>query len=158
MLEFGALTTLIKRVRALDINDALFFVFEAEENKEFILFLNRTEQIFKQGLNADGTALPLYTFGTEELSSGRSYTWQGITKRKQEGQRYFLVESGKLFDSFEVKVNKKSIEIKAFTIKDGENLLETIGSFVGLTEQSQNELIEKIIPQIINYIKNFILA
>lgn len=149
---------MIQRVKALDINNALLFVFSDSQNQEFILYLNRIGQIFEKGIDSEGEALGVYSPVTESLTRGRSYSYGGMSKTKTAGERFFLLDTGELFDSFRITVGKESFTIDAYTIKDGEDLTDRMGNFVGLTEESQNELIERIKPQLVNWIINVFLA
>jgi hypothetical protein len=154
MIKFGALSDLVERGLKLDTAEALFFVFSQDETKDYILFLNRTKQIFNQGVGIDGGSLGEYSPFTDDLNLFKTFTWNGQQKQKIAGEPYFLYDSGALFDSFTVTVNKKEIEINAFTVKEGEDLESKFGDFVGLTEESQSELINFIQPLIVQYLKN----
>ena len=152
-IEFGRLTEIVERGLKLDTADALFFVFSLDGTKEYILFLNRTKQIFEQGLGLDGS-LPEYSTFTDDISFGRRFTWNGQSKEKLAGEPFFLVDTGEMFDSFTVTVDKQSVTIDAFTIKEGDDLEDKFGPFVGLREESQDELVKFIAPLIIDWLRN----
>lgn len=158
MTNFGALTDLVKRGLRLETAEALFFVFSQEDTKEYILFLNRTKQLFNQGVGLDGSALGQYSPFTDDLNLFKTFSWDGQQKQKIAGENYFLYDTGALFDSFTVTVNKKQVVIDAFTIKEGTDLEAKFGDFVGLTEESQNELINFITPLIIKYLKDVLFG
>jgi hypothetical protein len=158
MIKFGALTELVKRGLRLDTAEALFFVFSQEDTKEYILFLNRTKQLFNQGVGVDGSTLGEYSPFTDDLNLFKTFSWEGQQKQKIAGEPYFLYDTGALFDSFTVTVNKKEIVIDAFTVKEGTDLETKFGDFVGLTEESQNELINFILPLLQQYLKNVLLG
>lgn len=157
MIEFGRLTDIVERGLKLTTADALFFVFSLDETKEHILFLNRTKQIFEKGQGLDGS-LPNYSPFTELITGAEVFTWEGRRKSKTAGEPFFLLDTGVMFDSFTVNVDKTSVTIDAFTIKDGDDLESKFGPFVGLTDESQEEMIKFIAPLIIDWIKNEIFG
>lgn len=155
MITFGKLTDLTKKLKALSIKNGLFFVLSQNDTTEYILFLNRKEQIFDKGLNLEGDILGAYSLTTESLSAGQSYTFEGESKTKKVGEPFFLFDSGELFDSFQVKVDLEGVQIDAYTIKeDGKDLESLYGCFVGLNNESKSKLVEFIKPLLIEWLKN----
>lgn len=143
MIEYGRLTEIIDNVlEKVTVNNMLFLVISEDKSKEFILDLNRIDQIFTRGEGLDGDIIGFYSPITESLTQGESFTYKGNTKTKKTGEPYFLVDTGKMFNSFSIIVDKQSFTIVAMTVKDGEDLEKKWTEFVGLNDES----IEKLIP------------
>lgn len=158
MLEFGKLSDIIENGKSLSIQDGLFFVFSLEGTQEYILYLNRIEQIFEEGVDVEGDIMGFYSYVTERLNYTESFSYKGSSsKRKSAGEPYFLFDTGELFDSFDIEVGRESITISAFTIRDGDNLIEKFGDFIGLTEESHNKLLEAMQPILVEWVANKLL-
>lgn len=147
-IEFGRLTDLVKNGKSLSLNDGLFLVISRDETKEFILYLNRIEQLFKRGIGLDGDILGAYSLFTENLNRGRSFYVEGESKQKLVGEPYFMVDTFSMYKSFKVQVGSDHFTIEANTIKDGDDLEAELSPFVGLVPESLEKLIEFILPEL----------
>ena len=111
---------------------------------EFILFLNQRIQIFEQGIQSDGNSVEstnttpgVYSPLTEALNEGKNFTVLGSGKQKIAGDRYFLFDTGKWFESFRVLVFQDRIEITAIATRGDKNMLQEYGSqLLGLTDEN----------------------
>lgn len=153
MITFGRITDIVNNRKKVKFDTIFFDVVSIDKTKQFILRLNRIDQIFESGESLDGNIIGFYSPVTESLTMGESFTYQGKSKRKKTGEPYFLVDSGKMFDSFSVMVDKTGFTITAYTIKDGKDLETTYKPFVGLNDNS----IEKLIPYLTSKIRDWIL-
>lgn len=156
MLSFGRLSDIINNTRALKLNKALFFVLNKDDVKTLIIELNTDRQLF-EGVDATG-------FELEKI--GGSYTDFTINTKIEESlpfDRITLFQTGKFYGTFSVQVMKTQIKIKADTIKIDENgerqdLQDRWGEdLLGLTDESIEELVQFILPDFIDYIREQIL-
>lgn len=106
----------------------------ASEERKYIEELNR-EQLIK-GINADGTSTPSYVSGSKSPSA------PGKIKR---------LETGEFFDSLFAEPDKQGITI--FSTDEKANFMDKWGEAKGLTRESQDKLIERMRPRIIEEIK-----
>jgi len=124
-----------------------------KQNEEQILDLNKG-QIFdgKQSDNVtiDGT----YSRFTETVNRGKTFSFNGKSKQKKEGETYFLLDSEKFFDSFSLKTENKAFIIEADTQKPTVNLLEYGKDILGLSEKATNEIAEELVTELANDLNN----
>ncbi len=144
MITFGRLTDIIKNGRTLNQNKVLFFVMSKDENKEFVIELNTEEQLFHKGIDSEGVRL-------EDI--GGEYSEYTVFLKQSDNlpaDRITLYQTGDFYDTFNVVVEKDGFIIEANTIKGGDDLQDRWGDdILGLTDDSIQELIEFIIPQVI---------
>lgn len=142
----GALFNLIDKVKALDAEKIVINLIFKDEIRTFILDLNRQKQLFEKGEDTEGNVLGEYTAFTEEITGGR----------KKAGSHYTLLDTGEFYKSFDVAVySDNSFVVEADTIKeDGTDLARKFGQdILGLSSDSKGELIQKILPLIIEQVK-----
>ena len=158
MITFGRLTDFTKKLNEIKRFNLLFYVLDTNTSKEYILFLNRIEQIFNEGVDIEGNIMGVYARSTEIIQGRESFKYgNSKTKRKTAGEPYFLIDSSQLFDSFDVTINQNEFTIQARTIKEGEDLIAKFGEFIGLTNESEFKLISYLIPQLQIELLNFLL-
>lgn len=152
-MNFGRLTDVINNIKRLDQSKIQFKIFKDKQIGEFIVDLNRVEQLFKQGINSDGEI-----FGGYASDQG-TVSFKGNTKQKKFNDPYILYDEGDFYKSFDVKFTKDEFNITANDVKeDGTVLTEVYGKdIIGLTIESKNELAKKILPILIAEAKRFIL-
>lgn len=167
----NALLKLIDNVKQLDAGKVFVKVIFQDEVRLFIIDLNKQKQLFELGVGTNGEVLGYYSAYTEELTGGA----------KKAGDHYTLYDTGAFYRSFDVNVYAdNSFEIEADTIKeDGTDLQRKFldkgaitgttvdkkgeitgftraagsgGNILGLTTESKNKLVEKILPDIRNEI------
>jgi len=160
---FGKLTRLVDNARTLNANRVIANIFLDQRFQEFVLDLNRVDQIFEGGIQADGSDINssnsspgTYSRFTEQENQGRTFRFnKSTTKAKIAGDAYFLFNTGRLFDSFKIDVFNDSFDILAAdTLDDGKSVLGEYGSnLLGLTPASIEILIEalneRVIPSIL---------
>lgn len=144
MLE--PLFNLIDRVKQLDAEKIVINLIFKDEIRTFILDLNRQKQLYEKGEDIEGNALGEYSAYTEEITQGR----------KKAGSHYTLFDTGEFYRSFDVAVySDNSFVVEADTIKDdGTDLARKFGQdILGLSSDSKGELINKLLPLIIEQVK-----
>ena len=154
-----------QNVTKLNPNVFLQILFERAEVQDIIIELNTKNQLFIEGIQADGSPIEsnnstpgVYSRFTELLNDGRSFTYKGVSKRKESGEPYFLYDTGAWFNTFRVISAKTFVEITAadqlhdvdFTKDFGNNL-------VGLTDASLEILVDAIKDEFIKLVKEAIL-
>jgi len=129
-------------------------VFSASDVQEFIIKLNRTNQIFIDGETVDGYNIGVYSALTASLNQGRVFTLDGVSKTKRAGGNMFLLDEGDFFRSFKVIVKNDGFEIYADDKSKYDQPLEKrFGKLVGLSEDSKSQLREFIRPYIIKKLR-----
>ena len=149
---FKRLRKLAENATNLNQKILLRIVFNETEVQDLILDLNRIEQLFKKGIDAEGDIIGLYSPVTEELTKGQSFGYGGGgSKSKRAGQPIFLLDTKEFYQSFKVKVLDDGFVIQADALKDdGTDLTEQYGKqILGLTDKSRNEIIKEILPMVI---------
>lgn len=144
MLE--PLFNLIDRVKQLDAEKIVINLIFKDEIRTFILDLNRQKQLYEKGEDIEGNVLGEYSAYTEEITQGR----------KKAGSHYTLFDTGEFYRSFDVAVySDNSFVVEADTIKDdGTDLARKFGQdILGLSSDSKGELINKLLPLIIEQVK-----
>lgn len=138
---------------AKNLSEKVLFriIFNETEVQDLVLYLNRIEQLFKEGFDANGQIIGTYSPTTEELSKGQSFAFGGDSgsRTKRAGEPIFLLDEGDFYRSFKVKVLDDGFTIQADTLKDDGTDLMTYGKILGLTNESRNEIIKKILPMVI---------
>ena len=153
---FGQLHKLIENAKALDANSIFIGIVSEQKTKDLILHLNRIEQLFKEGIDSDGKIAGVYSEFTEFINAGITFSFEGESKRKIEGEPYLLFDSGFFYRSFKVRVYKDGFTITANDeTKDGTELARKFGrKILGLTTQNTNELTKDIRPKFIKETRN----
>jgi len=148
---FGAIRNLCNNIIALDENEVVMSAIAQPDIKKHIIYLNAFDQLFLGGLNTDGEVVGYYRGTTEIMTAGESFTFNGLTKRKIQGDAFFFYDTGTFLQSFSVNIKKDGFTIKANDDIDDENfntLTEKFGQLVGLTNDSKTELGHKILPTV----------
>jgi len=139
-----------KRVSKLRSEVLFRIIFNRNQIKEEIIYLNTQEQLFNKGIDSEGV----------RLDDKRGFGYANVTKeiKSKKGQptdRITLKDTGEFYQSFRVDVKTGVITIDAQAQKDDTNLLAEWGvDILGLTEQSINRLK----PLIIENYKQYILG
>ena len=158
---FGSIRKLCDNILALDENEVVMSAIRKPEIKRHIIYLNAFDQLFVGGLNADGDIVGTYANYTESVNSSKSFTFNGLTKRKIAGDAYFFYDSGGFLRSFSVSIKKDGFTIKANDEIDDEffgSLTEKYGkNLIGLTDESKTELGVKILPMVRKFVLGEVL-
>lgn len=128
---------LIGNVKALDEKQVFTDFFnDKTEHKIFVLDLNRWDQLYRGGVDANGRQLGDYA----------PYTLEH--KKDPMKDHITLHEEGDFYRSFELTVNYGSLEIDAETQKPNGDLADIFGEdILGLTANSRGELAEYMIEE-----------
>ena len=108
------------------------------------IFINAIlNQIFS-GIDSEGNELPSYSVGTGIITERESFSFDGKTKTKNQGEPFFLLDTGEFYDSVDLEQDGKIVVINADTIKIDEDgntfdLLEN-GPILGLTQENADKL------------------
>jgi hypothetical protein len=141
-----SLKNLAKNVIALDEKEIFVEVFNDPINQEFVIALNTerggfgvTSQLFDQGIDSNGNSLGQYALSTIAIKQKQGLPTDRIT----------LFDTGAFYDSFRVRVGNGEFTITADPVKEDGNLFDDFGEdIVGLTEESRNELVKFITPEV----------
>lgn len=158
---FDAILDLTDRIAKLDENKILNIYISDETVKEFILDLNRVEQLFIDGIQADGNPLTstnttpgFYSQVTEDLNAGITFSYKGESKQKIFGETYFLYNKGKFFSTFVIIPQKDGFVIDANPQREDVNILEEYGKeVIGLTDESLQIFINAFKEVIISIVR-----
>lgn len=142
---FDRLTDVLHNIINLSENEITVSVFHVPEVKQFIVRLNRVEQLYEQGLDANDKIIGTYSYTTASEAGENTYIFNGIVSHKNYGEPYTLFDSGEFYESFRVIVGTDGFVITANTAKpDGD--LTQFGEILGITPESKDELSEKMVP------------
>jgi hypothetical protein len=143
---------LINRLKQMELEPK--DVFSMSEVQDFIIKLNRFNQIFVNGETVDGFNIGTYGVFTEQLNQGRIFTLDGVSKSKRAGTNYFLLDQGDFLRSFRVRVTINGFEIYAEDSgKYDQPLEQRFGKLVGLSEESRDQLKEFLLPILIKQVR-----
>ncbi len=126
------LRRVLKNVMDLDYNEIMSKALSFRIVQEEIVRLNTDEQLFEEGINAEGVKL---------TTIGGDYAPVTVLKKRAEGlpfNRVTLFDTGEFYDSFYVKVGDTYFDIVADTAKEGgTDLRDRWGEeILGLTDES----------------------
>jgi len=134
-------------------------VINTAEAKEFIIKLNRFNQIFIDGETVDGYNIGVYSMLTETLNLGRTFVFEGVAKTKRAGGNLILLDTGYFFKSFKVVVERDGFRITADDSTGKDKPLEKqYGQLVGLSRESKIELVKFIKPLLIQRLRELAKA
>jgi hypothetical protein len=156
---FDSLKKLCDNVKNLESNKILVSIWFDKSVQDFILDLNRLNQLFKSGVDANNELLGYYSPATEWITKGKSYQYGGLSSKKTSADHITLYDTGMFYKSFRVKVYKDGFIVYANSIvDDGSDLTEIYGQdIIGLTNESTQELYNKILPLVVQNIRETIL-
>lgn len=145
------LEVLAKRVLKLNENDALKVVTQNKSIQFNAIRLNRQVQLYQQGVDVDGKKMQSYKAQGSNVYS--NYTIRLKEEKGQVTDRVTMRDTGKLYSTFDTKVVKGELILMADTIKEGEDLQDSFGQFIGLDTESKNELVVLAKPIVQQYVK-----
>jgi hypothetical protein len=148
---FKPLKKLCDNVKNLTSDKILIQIYVDKKVQNFIVDLNRIDQLFETGTDANGNFLGYYSEATE-------WFYGGQIKNKTTADHITLKDTGAFYKSFFVRVYKDGFTIVANSIKDETDLIEVYGkNIIGLSEKSKHELYQEIKPSIVKFINQAIL-
>jgi hypothetical protein len=141
------LSKLVSNIQSISINTLAFEVFKTSRVQELIIDLNREGQLFAKGVGVDGDIVGYYSLMTSLINPSKKFN-----------TKYTFKDTGQMFSSFRVRVDKNGFVIDA----DADKLVDSdiIGKeseILGLTDESKTELIQEIAPLLVKEIKKQIL-
>lgn len=154
---FEQLKQLAENTINLNVNELSVSVFSLPEIKQFIIRLNRVEQLYLEGLDANDKIIGTYSYTTALAAGEESYIFNGLVSHKKIGEPYTLYDTGVFYQSFKVIISSDGFTISANTSKDDGDLIDKFGEILGLTQQSKDELGQKMLPFLIESIRESIL-
>lgn len=154
---FEQLKRLAENTINLNATELTVSVFAIPEIKQFIIRLNRIEQLYLQGLDVSDNVIGTYSYTTSLLAGEDSFIFNGIVSHKGFGEPYTLYDTGVFYESFKVIVSKDGFTISANTSKEDGDLVDKFGEILGLTQNSKDELAQKIIPLLQESVRKAIL-
>ena len=145
------LEVLARNVLKLKENDALKVVTQNKSIQFNAIRLNRQVQLYQQGVDVDGKKMQSY-----KAQGSNVYSNYTIMLKEEKGQvtdRVTMRDTGKLYSTFDTKVVKGELILMADTIKEGDDLQDSFGQFIGLDTESKNELVVLAKPIVQQYVK-----
>lgn len=143
------LINLLKRFQKLDYNKLMATLLRDAEFVEFILDLNRINQLYNAGVDANGVSLGEYS----------PYTIGIKIQKGQPDDRITLFDTGEFYRSFILTINLDGFTIDADPIKDDTNLFTEFGEdILGLTDESKDLLVSQINQIIIPAIEEYLFS
>ena len=154
---FKSLKRVAKNATNLKTKVLFQIIFKDKTVQDLIIDLNRFNQLFKESELADGSIIDKnYSRFTEQATreTGGVFTFRNSTgetfrREKTTNDPYFLLDSGEFYKSFKVSILDDGFVIKADTLKDDGTDLTKYGYILGLTKESKNEIVQKILPMVI---------
>lgn len=145
---FNRIYKLIENAKEIDTNEVFVKIISDVEVKKLIIKLNKIEQLFKKGEDADNKVLGVYGEWAEFVNETR--TIEGVSKKKTAGEPYNFYDSGFFFRSFNVRVYKDGFTITANDeTESGVELARKFGKkILGLTNENISELNKNILPKV----------
>ena len=145
---FKRLKTVLRRAIKLKDKKIIVKIIRRKQVQEFIIDLNRIEQLLKKGEDSEGDIIGLYA------STLESKSFKGVTTTKRRNERIKLLDDGDFYRSFTVIVEANGFIIRANDNKDGTKLTEAYGKqILGLTQKSKTDLARFILPLIIREVR-----
>jgi hypothetical protein len=146
------LEVLARNVLKLKENDALKVVTDNKSIQFNAIRLNRQVQLYQQGVDVEGKKMQSY-----KAQGSNVYSNYTIMLKEEKGQvtdRVTMRDTGKLYSTFDTKVVKGELILMADTIKEGDDLQDSFGQFIGLDTESKNELVVLAKPIVQQYVKS----
>lgn len=152
-----SLRKLARNVIDLDEKEIFVEVFQDPLNRDFVIALNTEpgefdrlgiqSQLFTLGVDSNGLPLPEYTQTTKFIK-------QTLKSPPQPIDRTTLKDTGEFYRSFRVRLGDGEFTIVADPVKEDGNLFDKYGEeIVGLTEQSKDELVKFIAPEVARIVR-----
>lgn len=156
---FERLYKVIDNVRKLDSNLVAIAIFADDTVQKFIIDLNRIEQLFKKGVDANDKPIGFYSEVTDIFTQGETFSFEGYTSTKRAGNHYTLLDTGYFYSTFEVHLTPKGFTIEADDQKENEYLTDKYGlDILGLSQDSKDALAREIIGKVILLVRAKMLA
>ena len=145
------------------VNENQIWLEAVDRDVQFeIIRLNTVEQLFKKGIQSDGSSLVStnrtpghYSLATELMNKGVNFTIDGISKQKIAGDPYFLFDTGHFYASFIVLAERNEILILTDDVYNYDKPLtvEYGSKIIGLTKENTGVLIRMLLKKYIKEIR-----
>jgi len=145
------LEVLARNVLKLKENDALKVVTDNKSIQFNAIRLNRQVQLYQQGVDIEGKKM-----SSPNATQGDVYTIRTMEIKEEKGQvidRVTMRDTGMLYTTFDTKVVNGELILMADTIKEGDDLQDKFGQFIGLNNESKSELVKLAKPIVMQYVK-----
>jgi hypothetical protein len=144
------LAKIAERAKELNLSFLMRQLFDIDEFTDYVLDLNREEQLYKRGIDSEGKELtPSYAALTviEKL------------RKSQPIDRVTLKDTGEFYKSFSLMLDSNfDFEIIAETIKESGDLADKYGeAIIGLTAESKALAAQRAKDLIIPIIRDYYL-
>ncbi len=141
---------------ALDESQMFNTVLADKGFQDFILFLNKS-QLF-DGEDSLGVKLEKigggYSFTTEFLSSGETFSFAGESKTKRAGNSPFLLDSGDYYNSYNLKLGNGFFVIDSDPQKEDNNLEDIYGdNLEGLQDENLQKIIDVVYKKFVQEVR-----
>ncbi len=155
-----ALFNITKNVKSLDIDEILIDIYQTDILDEYIIDLNRVNQLFLEGVDSENNIIGFYSEKTEIITQNETFTFKGLSSTKKRGNRFTLYDTGRFYRSFRIKITNEGFSIMADdSLEDGGSLTDKYGpDIIGLTDESKAELAKKVVPYVREYVLNALFA
>ncbi len=148
MKFFKPIADKIKAAQRLNSIKALHTVLKDKEFQQFVLDLNRQGQLYDEGINSQSEALK---------TIGGDYSKKTKAIKQAKGQpinRVTLFDTGDFYKSFAINPTVDGFDIVADTLKEDQDLIDRWGKeILGLTDDSLNEVVFRIVPLLQDYLR-----
>ena len=149
---FERLKEICERGKNINENDILHNVFENKNIQDKILSLQLNEQLYLKGVDINEESLGEYSDYTIFYKQNIA----GLIGNDTRADNITLKDTGQMYESARIINEKSAIIISMDTMKDGQDLQTRFGQFVGLTQNSKDEIIEDIKEPIKEEIRKYI--
>lgn len=129
-------------------------VFREAKIARFVLNLNREGQLFANGVGVDGQIVGTYSFMTQQFTENIS----GKGFPKNAGSPYNFYNTGEMYNSFSIRVEKDGFVINADTSElESSGIIENKEEIIGLTDESIEKLVKEILPELAKEVRKQVL-
>ncbi len=150
-----SLEAFARNLLKLNENEAFKKVINTPEIKLEAVRLNTEEQLYIRGVDVHGNKLrSIYA------RFGQVYSNNTINRKQELGQptdRVTMRNTGAMYKTERAVINANELKLDMNTVKDGKDLQDDWGQFVGLDTVSKVQLVDKAKPIIKEYLKETIL-
>lgn len=135
--------------KKLKVNNILFKILKLHKTQQFILNLNKQDQLFNKGINSENVSLESIGGSYSDNTIYGTNQYPGKLELGLPIDRITLFNTGGFYYSFKLFFTSNEFKIEANPDKDGLNLFTEWGKEVlGLTEDSINKLKVYVLPLI----------
>jgi hypothetical protein len=156
-MDNSELHNFVKKLEQLEevAQQELEFIVENSENE---IITKNQEQIFIETSDVYGNKLGTYSEYTERVNENQTFTFNGVSKKKNAGDNYFLLDTKDFFNSFALITEPEQFTIVAQTQKGKDNLINKFGAILGLNIENQmffgKKWTENLTEILFNYLAN----